>query len=65
MRLCDIDRTADVWLYQPAQHKTAHRGKQQTVFIGPQAQAILLRYLARGSKAFCFSPADSEAKRRA
>lgn len=65
MRPADIDRTGDVWLYQPADHKTAHRGKRRTVFIGPQAQAILLRYLARSPDAYCFSPADSEAKRRA
>jgi integrase len=65
MRPVDIDRSADVWLYQPADHKTAYRGKRRTIFLGPQAQAILLRYLARDAKAFCFSPADSEAKRRA
>jgi hypothetical protein len=35
------------------------------IFIGPQGQSILLRYLARDSEAFCFRPCDSEAKRRA
>ncbi len=65
MRPCDLDRTGDVWTYTPATHKTQHHGKTRTVFIGERGQAILLRYLARRSDAYCFSPADSEAKRRA
>ena len=34
------------------------------IFLGPKAQEVLLRYLARDAKAFCFQPRDSEAKRR-
>jgi integrase len=65
MRPCDIDRTGDVWLYVPKSHKTEHHGRHRVVCLGPQAQAVLLRYLARDSKAYCFQPRDSEAKRRA
>lgn len=65
MRPCDIDRTGDVWTYRPESHKTDHLEKQRVVLIGPQAQAILLRYLARDAAAYCFRPVDSEAKRRA
>ncbi len=65
LRPCDIDRSGDVWTYRPASHKTEHHGLERVVFIGPQAQAILLRYLARDSTAYCFRPCDSEAKRRA
>lgn len=65
LRPCDIDRTEDVWIYTPSSHKTRHHGKTRTVFIGPQAQGLLLRYLARPSDTHCFSPADSEAKRLA
>jgi integrase len=65
IRPCDVDRSAEVWEYRPGSHKTAHHGKQRVIFLGPQAQAILLRYLARDSKAPCFQPADSEVKRRA
>jgi integrase len=65
LRPCDIDRTEDVWLYTPATHKTAHHGKARTIYIGPQAQGIVLKYLARRADAFCFSPRDSEAKRLA
>ncbi|MCH7751347.1 MAG: site-specific integrase [Planctomycetes bacterium] len=61
----DIDREGDVWLYQPSQHKTQHHGRERTVFFGPQAQGILLRYLARSAEEYCFQPRDSEAKRLA
>ncbi|MEQ8847516.1 site-specific integrase [Botrimarina sp.] len=65
LRPCDIDRSGDVWLYTLADHKTAHHGKRRTVFIGPQGQAVLLKYLARAADTYCFRPCDSEAKRRA
>lgn len=35
------------------------------MFVGPKAQAVLLRYLARGPETFCFRPCDSEARRHA
>ena len=33
----DLDRTADVWLYRPPEHKTAHRGKERAVAIRVRA----------------------------
>jgi integrase len=65
LRPVDIDRTADVWVYRPEFHKTQHHGKERVIYIGPQAQAVLLRYLARDAQAHCFRPCDSEAKWRA
>ncbi len=62
-RSVDIDQTGDVWLYRPATHKTEHHGRERTVFFGPQAQGILLSYLARAAEEYCFQPRDSEAKR--
>ena len=61
----DINRTGDVWSYRPASHKTEHHGKSRVIFIGPKAQAILLPYLLRDADAFCFSPEESERKRKA
>ena len=40
-----IDRSGDVWLYRPPQHKTQHHGKQRIIALGPQAQAVLTKYL--------------------
>lgn len=54
MRPCDMDRSGEVWTYTPPTHKTQHRGKVRTIAIGPKAQALLLRYLARASVARCF-----------
>jgi integrase len=65
VRPCDLDRSGDVWLYRPASHKTQHRGRERIVFLGAEAQGVLLRYLARDPEAYCFCPRDSEAQRRA
>ena len=65
LRPADVDQKGDVWLYRPATHKTEHHGRERTVFFGPQAQGILLRYLARAAEDYCFQPRDSEAKRLA
>jgi integrase len=65
IRPCDIDRSGEIWTYRPESHKTEHHDRDRVVFIGPKAQALLLRYLARDSAMYCFRPIDSEAKRRA
>jgi integrase len=65
MRPVDLDRSGEVWTYRPEAHKSQHHGKERIVFIGPQAQGVLLRYLARDCEAYCFRPCDSEAKRLA
>jgi hypothetical protein len=59
----DLDRRGEVWQYRPASHKTQHNGRERVIFVGPQAQAVILPYLAREPSAHCFSPAESEAKR--
>ena len=65
MRPGDINRSGDVWEYRPKSHKTQHHGRERVIFIGPQSQAVLLRYLVRDPQAHCFRPCDSEEKRRA
>ena len=63
IRPCDVDRTGEVWQYRPESHKTEHHGRERIVYIGPQAQQVLLPYLLRDAEAYCFSPAESEGKR--
>jgi integrase len=65
IRPCDIDRSGDVWVYRPQRHKTEHHGRERLIFIGPLAQQILTPYLNRDPQAYCFSPRESELKRRA
>ncbi len=64
MRPCDIDRSADVWEYRVGGHKTEHHGRERTVYIGPEAQAVLTAYLLRDSQTVCFSMAESVEQRR-
>lgn len=65
VRPCDVDRSGDVWHYRPASHKTEHHGRERVVLVGPKAQGVLIRYLARDAAAYCFRPCDSDAKRQA
>ncbi len=63
MRPCDIDHTdGKIWVYIPADHKTAHQGYQRRIYIGPCAQKLLAPFLLRKSDAYCFSPAEARAE---
>jgi len=64
LRPCDLDRSAQVWFYRPCEHKTEHHDKDRVIAIGPQAQQVLLPYLVRDSESCCFSPIESEERRR-
>jgi site-specific recombinase XerD len=63
LRPIDIDRSEAVWKYTPSEHKTEHHDILRAIPVGPKAQAVLLRYLARDPMAYCFDPRDSEEKR--
>jgi integrase len=63
MRPSDIDRTQEIWVYCPREHKTEHHGKERNIAIGPQAQQILRPYMRIPVEQPCFSPAASERKR--
>jgi integrase len=60
----DVDRTGEVWKYRPANHKTQHKDRSRVVFIGPQGQSILAKYLLRPADQFCFSPQLSVQQKR-
>jgi integrase len=65
LRPADIDRTGDVWCYTPRRHKCQHHNQARRIAIGPRAQAVLAPYLDRSPELPCFSPAESEAIRKA
>ncbi|MCF7955339.1 MAG: tyrosine-type recombinase/integrase [Phycisphaerae bacterium] len=68
MRPCDIDQSGPVWHYRPYRHKMQHledANIKRIISIGPKAQEIIRPYLLRPADKYCFSPAESEAKRRA
>jgi len=64
LRPCDIEMTDTIWLYRPAQHKTAHHGFSRTIYLGPRAQDLLRPFLLRPAEAYCFSPAEAMAEWR-
>jgi integrase len=64
MRPDDIDRSGDVWEYRDLDHKTAHHGRTRTVYIGPEAQSVLMPYLLRDRQKVCFSMSESLEQRR-
>jgi len=41
LRLCDIEKSGDVWFYCPPKHKTSHQGKQRRIPLGPLAQHVI------------------------
>lgn len=65
MRPCDIDRTGQVWVYEPYENKNSWRGHRRLVACGPRVQEILQPYLNRPSDSFLFSPGESEERRNA
>ena len=64
IRKGDIDRSGDVWVYTPAEHKTAHYGHQRTIYFGPKAKELLQPFLMRPDHKPLFSPAEAEKERR-
>lgn len=56
----ELDRTFDdCWLFMPVKHKTAWRGKQKVICLGPKSIALLKPYLNRAideGRTFVFSP---------
>ena len=55
----NVDRSNDVWEYRPTSHKTEHHERTRVIYVGPDAQAILSKYLLREESTACFSPTES------
>jgi integrase len=68
LRPLDLDMNNPAcWVYRPGsdlgphgEHKTAHKGKDRLILIGPRAQEILRPFLGTKLDAYCFSPSESE-----
>lgn len=59
MRMCDINRTNEVWEYRPSHHKTAYQGRERIVFLGKKAQSIIISFQDRDSDKYLFSPKEA------
>jgi len=56
IRRCDIDTSGAVWLYKPATHKSAWRGKSRSISVGPKAQSLLRQFFTPDLGVYLFSP---------
>lgn len=65
MRPMDIDRTGEVWLFKPTNHKTAWKGVEREIPILGEARQAIENYLNRKTDAYLFSPKESMAWLRA
>jgi integrase len=63
MRPCDIDRSGDVWIYSPGQHKTDYLNHKKLVPLGLKSQSLIRTFLERPDNAYLFSPKEAEAWR--
>lgn len=59
-----LDRSGDVWVATLTEHKTAHHGHARNLYIGPNAQAVISRYLFRENDQPLFQPSETMAIRR-
>jgi integrase len=55
MTWAEIDRSGEVWVYEPREHKTAHHGHRRRIMLGPRAQGILAPFVGLSLGAV-FSP---------
>jgi len=56
IRRANIDFSGPTWVYRPSRHKNSHRGKDRTIYIGPEAQAVLNEFFTANIDDYLFSP---------
>lgn len=61
LRPIDIDRSGENWMFRPAKHKTANKGKRKAVPLIGDAREALEDYINRHPDSFCFSPKETVA----
>lgn len=65
LRPCDIDKSnPQCWVFRPRKHKTESYGRDRLILIGPQAQAVIVFYLAGcDPQEHVFNPQREELRR--
>lgn len=56
VRWSQIDTSGRVWIYEPSDHKTVHRGKRRLITVGPKAQALLNSFRELSRSDYVFDP---------
>jgi len=62
LRLDEIDRKGEVWLYRPSKHKMSHAGQERVVALGPECQRILEPWIKRWEECYLFPPSRRRLK---
>jgi integrase len=66
MRGTEIDTSGSIWIFQPADHKTAHHDIERNIYMGPHAQEIVQPFMAaRPIGDYLFSPIEATRERYA
>ena len=66
LRACDLDTSGKVWLAKLDTHKTAWRGHEKTIYLGPKAQDVIREFLHdRPIDKPLFSPREAVAEIKA
>ncbi len=66
LRPIDLNTSAEVWTFEPPDHKNSYRGHKRRILIGPHGQEILRAFMVtRPVDGFVFSPRDAAADRAA
>jgi len=63
LRMCDIDTSDEIWVFEPADHKNRWRGHRRLVPLGPIVQDLLKPFTERLPTEYMFSPAEAEKRR--
>lgn len=58
MRPVDIDRSGEIWVYTPHNHKNSWRNQQLNKAIPKSAQKVLEPFMDRDPESFLFSPRE-------
>jgi integrase len=65
MRGKDLTPGEPNWTFQPDSHKSAWRGRERTIILGPKAVALVQEFLRSDLDEYLFSPADAVAEHHA
>jgi integrase len=63
LRMCDIDTSGEVWVFEPASHKNRWREHQRLVPLGPKAQRLIGKFVKLSMAEYIFSPVAAEERR--
>ena len=65
LRRADLDVSGMIWTSTIRDHKTAHHGKDRTLYFGERAQAVLREFFpGKGPWDYLFSPKDADQEYR-